>query len=137
MINERLLEPEATSHVIGAFFDVYNHLGFGFFEHIYAEALHRELQKRERAVQRECIVEIWYRGDRLARQRVDMIVDNKVLVEIKSTPVLPSTAQRQLLNYLRATTLQVGLLLHFGPEPRFYRKIHSDKSALQNPVMIR
>jgi GxxExxY protein len=89
MINERLLEPEATSHVIGAFFDVYNHLGFGFFEHIYAEALHRELQKRERAVQRECIVEIWYRGDRLARQRVDMIVDNKVLVEIKSTPVLP------------------------------------------------
>ena len=127
MRDERLLEPETTGHVIGAFFDVYNKLGFGFLEHVYAEALQRELRKRARKVRREQLVEIWYGGELLTRQRVDMIVDDKVLVEIKSTPVLPPTAQRQLLNYLRATTLQVGIVLHFGPEPRFYRKIHTHK----------
>lgn len=63
----------------------------------------------------------------LTTQRIDMIVDEKVVVEIKSTPVLPPTAQRQLLNYLRATKLEVALLLHFGPDARFYRLVQSNQ----------
>lgn len=127
MTSGALLEQETTSHIIGAFFDVYNTLGFGFLEHVYAEALERELIERARTVQQEVVVSVWYKGTILSTQRVDMIVDDRVLVEIKSTEVLAPTAQRQLLNYLRATSFQVGLLLHFGPKPRFSRLVHSHK----------
>lgn len=122
-----LIEREVTSDVIGAFYDVYNTLGFGFVEHVYSLALERELLGRGRRVGREVSVRISYRGDRLTSQRVDMIVDEKVVVEIKSTHVLPPTAKRQTLNYLRATTLEVALLLHFGPQARFYRFVQSNQ----------
>ena len=120
-----LIEKETTDHVIGAFFEVYNGLGFGFLERIYADALEFELLARSRKVQREVLIPIWYKGKQLSPQRVDMIVDDKVLLEIKSTNILPPTSERQLLNYLRASSLQVGLLLHFGPKPRFLRRVYS------------
>jgi GxxExxY protein len=122
-----LIEREVTSDVIGSFYDVYNTLGFGFVEHVYSLALERELLGRGRRVGREVSVRISYRGDRLTSQRVDMIVDEKVVVEIKSTHILPPTAKRQTLNYLRATTLEVALLLHFGPQARFYRFVQSNQ----------
>ena len=122
-----LIEREVTSDVIGSFYDVYNTLGFGFVEHVYSLALERELLGRGRRVGREVSVRISYRGDRLTSQRVDMIVDEKVVVEIKSTHILPPTAKRQTLNYLRAPTLEVALLLHFGPQARFYRFVQSNQ----------
>jgi GxxExxY protein len=122
-----LLERETTHHVIGAFFEVYNTLGFGFLESVYREALERELIRRARIVQKEVVVPVWYKGEVISKQRVDLIVDDKVLVEIKSTEVPAPTAPRQLLNYLRATSFEVGLLLHFGPKPRFSRIVHSLK----------
>jgi GxxExxY protein len=122
-----LSEREVTSDVIGAFYHVYNTLGFGFVEHVYSLALERELLGRGRRVGREVSVRISYRGDRLTSQRVDMIVDEKVVVEIKSTHVLPPTTKRQTLNYLRATTLEVALLLHFGPQARLYRFVQSNQ----------
>lgn len=124
-----LLERETTHHVIGAFFEVYNTLGFGFLEHVYAEALERELVERARTVHKEVVVPVCYKGAILSTHRVDMIVDDKVIVELKSTEILPLAAQRQLLNYLRATSFEVGLLLHFGPKPRFYRMVQSDKTS--------
>ena len=127
MIYGALLEQETTSHIIGAFYEVYNTLGFGFLEHVYRDALEWELVERGRMVQKEVVVPVWYKGTILSTQRVDMLVDDRVLVEIKSTEVLASTARRQLLNYLRATSFQVGLLLHFGPKPRFSRRVHSHK----------
>jgi GxxExxY protein len=120
-----LLEAEITRDVIGAFYDVYNILGFGFLEFVYSLALERELLRRDRTVGREVSVPVTYRGELLTTQRVDMIVDDKVVVEIKSTLSLPPTARLQTLNYLRATELEVGLLLHFGPEATFYRVVHS------------
>ena len=129
MTSGALLEEETTNQIIGAFFDVYNTLGFGFLEHVYAEALERELVERARMVQKEVVVSVWYKGTILSTQRVDMIVDDRVVVEIKSTEVLAPKAQRQILNYLRATSFQVGLLLHFGPKPRFSRVVHSHKTS--------
>jgi GxxExxY protein len=129
---EALIERETTD-VIGAFFEVYNGLGFGFLERIYADALEHELLARSRSVQREVAIPVWYKGKQLSPQRVDMIVDEKVLLEIKSTHVLPPTCERQLLNYLRASSLPVGLLLHFGPEPRFHRRVHSHKGSFVDP----
>ena len=130
MEQEQLLERETTGHVIGAFFDVYNKLGFGFLELVYMQALERELVARGRRVRREVLISVFYDGELLATQRVDMIVDDTVLVESKSSAVLPPTAKRQLLNYLRATSLRVGVLLHFGPEPRFYRMVHTQKESV-------
>jgi GxxExxY protein len=128
MAVDDLLERETTHHVIGAFFEVYKTLGFGFLEHVYREALERELLDRGRAVLKEVLVPVWYKGAVISTQRVDLIVDNAVLVEIKSTEVLPLGARRQLLNYLSATSFQVGLLLHFGLQPRFSRIVHSQKA---------
>ena len=128
MITGELLERETTSEIIGAFYDVYGKLGFGFLEHVYCHALERELVARGRIVAREVSIQIFYDGEALTTQRLDMIVDESVVVEVKSTAILPPTAQRQTLNYLRASTLQVALLLHFGPEPRFYRLVHTRKA---------
>lgn len=133
MTRDSLIERETTDHVIGAFFEVYNGLGFGFLERIYADALEYELLAQSRRVRREVAIPVWYKGKQLSPQRVDMIVDDKVLLEIKSTHVLPPTAERQLLNYLRASTLEVGLLLHFGPQPRFHRRVHTGKGNLLDP----
>ena len=138
MARHKLLEERLTRSVIGAFFDVYNTLGFGFLEHVYVMALERELIARKHRVAREVAVPVFYKGHELAEQRLDMIVDEKLVVETKSTHELHRSANRQVYNYLRSTNLEVGLLLHFGPEAHFYRVIHRNKernsSNQENPL---
>ncbi len=114
-----LFEQELTHSVIGAFYEVYNHLGFGFLEHLYVLAMQHELSARGHAVAREVRVPVMYKGTELGIQRLDMVVDEKLVVEIKSMPHLPRNAGRQVYNYLRASELEVGILLHFGREARF------------------
>ena len=123
-----VVDEKLTGSVIGAYYAVYNTLGFGFLEHIYVMALERELRRRGHDVAREIGVPIYYQGEELARQRIDMIVDGRLVVETKSSQELHKSAHRQLFNYLRGTGLQVGLLLHFGPEPKFYRQINTYRS---------
>jgi GxxExxY protein len=118
-----LIEEKLTRSIIGAFYSVYRTLGFGFLEHVYVMALERELRERGHRVAREVSVNVVYKGEELCTQRLDMIVDEKVVVETKSTYELHPAAQRQLYNYLRATNLEVGLLFHFGREPQFYRLV--------------
>jgi GxxExxY protein len=125
MGSDDLIERELTRSVIGAFYTVYNALGFGFLERLYASALERELRVRGHWVGREVAVNVRYEGDVLGQQRLDMVVDGKLVVEVKSTELLHPSARRQLLNYLRSTSLEVGLLLHFGPQPKFVRVIHT------------
>jgi GxxExxY protein len=112
---------ELIYSVIGAFFEVYNTLGFGFMEHLYLKALERELLARGHKVSREVWVSVMYKGEELGKQRLDMVVDDCIVIEGKSTYDLPKNATRQLFNYLRATDLRVGLLLLFGAEPKFSR----------------
>lgn len=128
MLKTRLHEEELSRSVIGAFFTVYNAMGYGFLEKLYSEAMERELRLRGHAVGREVSVEVAYEGAVLGRQRLGIVVDHKLVVEVKSTALLHPMAKRQLLNYLRGTTLEIGLLLHFGPQPKFHRLIHTDKS---------
>lgn len=118
-----LLEEDLTRSVIGAFFAVYNELNYGYFESIYAESLARELTRRGHKVEREVAIVIYYKGDPVGLQKIDMIVDGRLLVEIKSTHDLSKASHRQVLSYLRGSVLQVGLLLHFGPRAEFYRVI--------------
>lgn len=131
-----LVEERLTHLIIGAFFRVYNQLGFGFLERVYAAALERELLRLGLPVAREYWVRIYYDGVELCQQRLDFVVDEKVVVEVKSTLELHKAASRQLLNYLRATNLEVGLLFHFGPEAKFYRLYapNANKQHPQNPI---
>jgi GxxExxY protein len=131
-----LLEGPLTESVIGAFYEVYNTLGFGFLEHVYITALERELLARGHHVAREVCVRVTYKGEELAQQRIDMLVDEKLVVETKSTYELHKAASRQVFNYLRATNLEVGLLLHFGPQPSFFRLISSNKRSASSAQSV-
>lgn len=135
MAHGELLEARLTHSVIGAFYEVYNTLGYGFLEHVYAMALERELRCRGHTVVREFSIRVMYKGEELAAQRLDMLVDNKLVVELKSTQDLHKAVTRQVYNYLRATTLELGLVLHFGPEAKFYRVIH--RHPRKPPISIR
>jgi len=118
-----LLEEGLTREIIAAFYEVYNQLGFGFLEGVYANALALELRNRGAIVAREVPVRVSYRGDLVGEYRADMVVDGAVLVEVKATRVLDQHARQQTLNYLRGTHFEVGLLLHFGPRPHFERVV--------------
>jgi GxxExxY protein len=116
-----LLEENLTRSIIGGFFEVYNALGYGFLEHIYVKALELELRERGHRVGREVQVRVHYKDVEIGVHRMDMIIDERVVVETKATHELHRSATRQVYNYLKATNLEVGLLLHFGPEPGFFR----------------
>ena len=136
MARGELNEERLCYSVIGAFYDVYNALGFGFLEHLYVKALERELLTRGHRVGREVSIPVFYKGEELGRQRVDMIVDGMLIVEAKATYSLPTVATRQVFNYLRATRLDLGLVLHFGPMPRFHRvRGHVDAGAVRRHAL--
>lgn len=128
-----LIEEDVTRAIIGVFYDVYNTLGYGFLENLYLVAMERELLDRGLSVGREVYVPVRYKNLELGRQRLDMLVGEKVVVEAKATETLHPTATRQLFSYLRATRLEVGLLLHFGPKPRFHRVICLNDSGSGSP----
>jgi GxxExxY protein len=121
MAIQELKHAEITGAILTAFYKVYNELGYGFVEARYAAALDRELRDAGRHVAREYATRVFYKGQEVGYHRLDMVVDLAVVVELKSTPVLLPYARRQLQNYLKATNLEVGILLHFGPKPSFER----------------
>lgn len=121
MVPTQLAHAALTHDILTAFFESYNTLGYGFVESVYTVALERELRALSHSVAREYAVHVIYKGEPIAFQRVDMLVDDTIVVEIKAGAVVPPFAERQLLNYLRATNLEIGLLLHFGPKPWFKR----------------
>lgn len=130
---EHLIHKDITWSIIGALFEVHRKLGFGLLEHLYVLALERELVKRGHRVAREVQVTVYYDGEVLGYQRIDLLVDDKVIVEVKSMETLRADASRQLFNYLCATSLEVGLLLHFGRRAEFYRVVCQN----QNKQMLR
>jgi GxxExxY protein len=117
------LHQEITESIIACFFAVYDRLGFGFLENVYCGAMTHELRRRGHRVSREVLTPVYYDGVKVARYKMDFVVDDVVVLEIKSTERLNPNDQRQLLNYLRATPFTVGLLFHFGPKPKFYRLV--------------
>ncbi len=116
-----LIDEELTGSAISAFFAVYDALGHGFLEHIYKAALERELRARGRRVAREVGVTVLYKGEEVAHQPLDMLVDERLVIEVKSRQERLDIGSAQLFNYLRATNLEIGLLFNFGPKPSFKR----------------
>jgi GxxExxY protein len=124
--HEALFEEALTHKIIGGFFKVYNTLGHGFLESVYAKALESELVGRGLYVAREVPADVYYNGEVVGVFRADMVVESRVVLELKGSRKIDHTDIAQLLNYLRATDLELGLLLHFGPRASFKRLIASN-----------
>lgn len=117
------LQSEVTSAIIGAFYDVYNELGFGFLEKVYENALVLELRRRGFKVVQQAPIPVWYRDAKVGEYYADLLVNNCVILELKAAETLAPEHEAQLLNYLKATCIQVGLLLNFGLKAQVRRKV--------------
>lgn len=107
--------------IVGIFYEVYNELGYGFLEAVYEEALTRALKGAGFHVDRQIPTPIWFRGAIIGDYNADLIVNGVVLLELKAAQNIDPSHKAQILNYLRATEIEVGLLLNFGPKPQFHR----------------
>ena len=125
LMEDNKLHSNITALIIKAFFEVYNKLGHGFLEKVYQNALILELQNYKLKCFSQYPVEVFYDGQKVGFYFADIIVDNCVIVEIKAAAGLCEGHEAQLVNYLRATDIEVGLLLNFGEKPTFKRKVFS------------
>jgi GxxExxY protein len=122
-----LKHSELTETIIGVFYDVYNELGHGFLESTYAEAMVVALESSALTVAREVPVPVWFRGRKIGEYFADLMVESSVLLELKAARSLESGHEAQLLHYLRATEIEVGLLLNFGVRPQFRRLLFDNE----------
>jgi len=122
-----LLHEEITRSIIGAFYTVYDKLGYGFLEAPYVKAMVLELRKRGHKVDCNVSLPVYYDGVQVGRYIVDLLVDDVVVVEVKASVALSEAHRRQLRNYLKAGGFRVGLLLNFGAVPKFRRLIADDE----------
>jgi GxxExxY protein len=122
---------ELTRQIIGVFFDVYNELGPGFLESIYVEALALALKQSGLTIHREMPLTVHFRDRVVGEFRADLIVGGAVLVEAKACQSLHPTHKAQILNYLRATVLEVGLLVNFGPRPVVKRLLFDNSRKIR------
>lgn len=118
-----LLHGELTDRVLRAFFDVYTQLGHGFLESVYEAALTIALNESGLKAERQVPISVRFRGHCVGEYRADLVVEDLLILEIKAQAALSPINEAQLLNYLKATGMQVGLLLNFGPKPQFKRRI--------------
>lgn len=115
---------ELTERVIAAFYHVYNALGWGFLERVYHNALKHELEKRGLTVTSQARFEVIYDGIPVGEFFADLLVKGCVILELKAAEAIAPEHEAQLLNYLRASHIDVGLVLNFGPKPQVRRKIY-------------
>lgn len=113
---------DITEQILGAFYAVYSTLGYGFLEKVYANALKIELERRGLKTNREFEIKVRYAGQIVGEYFADLIVADSVIVEVKAVKMLVQEHEAQLLNYLKATPYEVGLLLNFGPKPEQKRR---------------
>lgn len=119
-----------TERVIGAFYDVYRELRSGFLESVYRNAFTIRLKELGISAETETALEVFFHDHRVGWFRADVLVDNRLLVELKAVPALTKEHEKQIINYLRVSRLQVGLLLNLGPSPQIRRFINTPTQAV-------
>jgi GxxExxY protein len=129
-----LLEEQLTRRILRVFYDVYNELGPGFLESVYAGALQVAFDQCGLRAQREHPLDVLFRGIRVGEFRADFVVESRIILELKVARALTASHAGQLLNYLRASRIEVGLLLNFGLEPQF-RRLVSDNRWKQSAII--
>ncbi len=130
---------ELTDRILKAFHTVYHAQGYGFLEKVYENSMAIELRKARMTVQQQFPISVYYDGQIVGEYYADLIVDGLVIVEIKAVRRLLPEHEAQLLNYLKATPYEVGLLLNFGPKPEIRRKVYDNwrKPNLRSPSEVR
>ncbi|MFA6427484.1 MAG: GxxExxY protein [Candidatus Magasanikbacteria bacterium] len=122
-----MLEGPLSNKVIGAFYNVYNRLGFGFLEKVYENALVKELSRQGIHGRRQIPIKVFDLGELVGEYFADIIVEDKIILELKAAESLCEEHEAQLLNYLRATSIEVGFLFNFGKDPQFSRKVFENQ----------
>jgi GxxExxY protein len=127
MSTENLKHSDLTGEIIKSFYKVYNALGHGFLEKVYENALVFELRESGLRVEQQKPIFVYYRDQLVGEYFADLVVGGCVIVELKCLESLSRAHEAQLINYLRATQFDVGLLLNFGQSPEYKRKIFDNK----------
>ncbi len=122
-----MIDEELTGRIIKIFYAVYNALGYGFIESVYHNAIILELVSKGIAVETEKPIAVYYGKNVVGTFSADLVVEGKVILELKAKETLNTAHEAQLVNYLRATDVELGLLLNFGKKPEFKRKYFSNE----------
>lgn len=118
-----LLHQRLTDAIIKTFYEVYNELGYGFLEKVYQNSMYLELKNKGYQVEAQKKIKVYYKGAEVGEYYADLIVENLIILELKVVDYIVKDFENQILNYLRSTDCEVGLLLNFGKKPEFKRKI--------------
>ncbi len=131
-MNNNYKHSDITEKIIKCFYKVYNTLGYGFLEKVYENALFVELKNSGLYVEKQKQINVFYEKQKVGEYYADLIVSESVIVELKAAEGLCEEHEFQLINYLKATEMEVGLLLNFGKEPEFKRKVFSNSYKEDN-----
>jgi GxxExxY protein len=121
-----LLEQKLTEQIIKVYYDVYNELGYGFLEKVYQNAMFIELKSRGFFVEAQKQIKVKYKGVEVGEYYADLVVNEKIIIELKAAEFVVKEFEAQLLNYLRGMEIELGLLFNFGKKPEYLRKIFSN-----------
>ncbi len=124
---------EITEKIIKAYYTVYNKLGYGFLERVYENAMAIELKKSALIVEKQVSIAVFYEGENVGAYFADLVVSDAVIIELKACSDLLEEHEAQLTNYVRATDIEVGLLLNFGRKPQIKRKAFSNEYKIKGP----
>ena len=127
-----LRHKELTQELINTFYHVYNELGYGFLEKVYQNSMFLELKERGFFVEAQKQIKVYFKGVQVGDYYADLVVENKIIIELKAAETIAPEHETQLINYLRGTEMELGLLFNFGKKPEFKRKIFdNDKKKLR------
>lgn len=129
---EEYLHKDLTSSIIQAFYKVYNTLGYGFLEKVYENALKIELTKTGIPVEQQKNIKVYYESEQVGDYYADLLVKGLVIIELKAAETICEEHETQLLNYLKATEIEIGLLLNFGKKAEIKRKIFLNEHKKNN-----
>jgi GxxExxY protein len=121
-----LLHKSITDKILKVYYEVYNELGYGFLEKVYQNAMYFELKSLGYKVEAQKQIKVYYKKQLVGEYYSDLLVEDKVIVELKSTELLMNAHVAQIINYLKGTPIEVGLLLNFGEQPEFKRFIYTN-----------
>ena len=122
-VTSNYLHSDITELIIKTFYKVYNKLGYGFLEKVYEKAMLIELKKLGLFVSNQTPIDVYYDEQNIGKYFADIIVNEKVIIELKAAENIAEEHECQLVNYLKATEIEVGILLNFGKEPQFKRSV--------------
>jgi len=121
-----LLHKGITEAILKVFYEVYNELGSGFLEKVYQNAMYFELKDKGFKVEAQKQIKVYFKKQLVGEYFADLLIEDKVIVELKAIEMLMDVHMAQIINYLKATEIEVGLLLNFGEEPEFKRVIYTN-----------